>query len=166
MIEAPNTRCHGNELPACRRQPGSNQIGLTPNSTAPKNRSQIQWKTRDQNSTRLANERVHCNAIWDLAPHDISIMNCLLDWVPSTVAVWASLNAAETEDVAFIRLEYQECGRMPLSSLYRIRSRCAHRAKARAEYRSSRRRRSSGGRTLATFFFNFATSIAARARTT
>jgi predicted dehydrogenase len=50
------------------------------------------------------------NVVWDLAPHDISIMNYLLDSVPSTVAGWASLNAGETEDVAFIRLEYREMG--------------------------------------------------------
>jgi predicted dehydrogenase len=50
------------------------------------------------------------NVVWDLAPHDISIMNYLLDSVPNTVAGWASLNAGETEDVAFIRLEYRELG--------------------------------------------------------
>jgi predicted dehydrogenase len=37
-------------------------------------------------------------------------MNYLLDSVPTTVAGWASLNAGETEDVAFIRLEYREMG--------------------------------------------------------
>ena len=37
-------------------------------------------------------------------------MNCLLASMPSTVAGWASLNAGETEDVAFIRLEYREIG--------------------------------------------------------
>jgi predicted dehydrogenase len=50
------------------------------------------------------------NVVWDLAPHDISIMNYLLDSVPNTVAGWASLNVGETEDVAFIRLEYRELG--------------------------------------------------------
>jgi predicted dehydrogenase len=54
--------------------------------------------------------RPDVNVVWDLAPHDISIMNYLLDAVPSSVAGWASLNAGETEDVAFIRLEYQEIG--------------------------------------------------------
>jgi predicted dehydrogenase len=54
--------------------------------------------------------RPDVNVVWDLAPHDISIMNFLLDSAPSTVAGWASLNAGETEDVAFIRLEYREIG--------------------------------------------------------
>jgi predicted dehydrogenase len=54
--------------------------------------------------------RPDVNVVWDLAPHDISIMNYLLDSVPTTVAGWASLNACETEDVAFIRLEYGEMG--------------------------------------------------------
>jgi predicted dehydrogenase len=54
--------------------------------------------------------RPDVNVVWDLAPHDISIMNYLLDSVPNTVAGWASLNAGETEDVAFIRLEYRELG--------------------------------------------------------
>ena len=54
--------------------------------------------------------RPDVNVVWHLAPHDISIMNYLLDLAPSTVAGWASLNAGETEDVAFIRLQYQEIG--------------------------------------------------------
>jgi predicted dehydrogenase len=62
-------------------------------------------------SSRLkAPYRPDVNVVWDLAPHDISIMNCLLDSMPSTVAGMASLNAGETQDVAFIRLEYQEIG--------------------------------------------------------
>ena len=54
--------------------------------------------------------RPDVNVVWDLAPHDISIMNYLLDSVPTTVAGWASLNAGEIEDVAFIRFEYREMG--------------------------------------------------------
>jgi predicted dehydrogenase len=62
-------------------------------------------------SSRLkAPYRLDVNVVWDLAPHDISIMNCLLDSMPSTVAGMASLNAGETQDVAFIRLEYREIG--------------------------------------------------------
>jgi predicted dehydrogenase len=62
-------------------------------------------------SSRLkAPYRPDVNVVWDLAPHDISIMNCLLDSMPSTVAGMASLNAGETQDVAFIRLEYREIG--------------------------------------------------------
>jgi predicted dehydrogenase len=33
-----------------------------------------------------------CNVIWDLAPHDISIVSFLLDEVPSSVSVWAQRN--------------------------------------------------------------------------
>jgi predicted dehydrogenase len=54
--------------------------------------------------------RPDVNVVWDLAPHDISIMNYLLDSLPSTVAGWASLNTGDTEDIAFIRLEYSELG--------------------------------------------------------
>jgi predicted dehydrogenase len=54
--------------------------------------------------------RPDVNVVWDLAPHDISIMNYLLDSVPSTVAGWASLNAGEIEDVALIRIDYREIG--------------------------------------------------------
>ena len=54
--------------------------------------------------------RPDVNVVWDLAPHDISIMNYLLNSVPTTVAGWASLNAGEIEDVAFIRFEYPEMG--------------------------------------------------------
>src|SRR5262245_258935 len=54
--------------------------------------------------------RPDVNVVWDLAPHDISIMNYLLGSLPSTVAGWASLNTGDTEDVAFIRLEYRELG--------------------------------------------------------
>jgi len=54
--------------------------------------------------------RTDVNVVWDLAPHDISIMNYVLDSVPTAVSGWASLNAGDTEDVAFIRLEYGEIG--------------------------------------------------------
>jgi len=49
------------------------------------------------------------NVIWDLAPHDISIVNYLLRTPPSTVQAWASCHAhARLEDVAFIRLLYPQ----------------------------------------------------------
>ena len=54
--------------------------------------------------------RPDVNVVWDLAPHDISIMNYLLDSIPTTVAAWASPNAGEIEDVAFLRFEYGEIG--------------------------------------------------------
>jgi predicted dehydrogenase len=45
------------------------------------------------------------NVIWDLAPHDISIVSYLLDDVPSTTSVWATCNiGAHLADVAYLRL--------------------------------------------------------------
>ncbi|MGH3648631.1 MAG: Gfo/Idh/MocA family protein [Micromonosporaceae bacterium] len=49
------------------------------------------------------------NVIWDLAPHDISIINLLLDSVPRTVTAWGSRHAGSPyEDVAYLRLDYGE----------------------------------------------------------
>lgn len=48
------------------------------------------------------------NVVWDLAPHDFSIMNYLLDDSPTSVTAWGH-QAAQTgfEDVAMVRLEYE-----------------------------------------------------------
>jgi predicted dehydrogenase len=47
------------------------------------------------------------NVIWDLAPHDVSIVNLLLGRAPSTVQTWASRHAHHRfEDVAYLRLVY------------------------------------------------------------
>jgi len=47
------------------------------------------------------------NVIWDLAPHDISIVNYLLGSVPSHVSAWARGNVMDgVEDVAHLQLEY------------------------------------------------------------
>jgi predicted dehydrogenase len=48
------------------------------------------------------------NVIWDLAPHDISIMNYLLRAVPTSVTAWGSSNGHI--DVAYIRLDYGRIG--------------------------------------------------------
>jgi predicted dehydrogenase len=49
------------------------------------------------------------NVIWDLAPHDVSIINFLLGIPPTTIQAWASNHAhASLEDVAYIRLEYED----------------------------------------------------------
>jgi predicted dehydrogenase len=49
-----------------------------------------------------------CNVIWDLAPHDISIITYLLDEMPSSVSVWAQRNVGDTHaDVAYLRLEFE-----------------------------------------------------------
>ena len=47
------------------------------------------------------------NVIWDLAPHDVSIINFILDDTPTTVSTWAQTSgSAPTEDVAMLRLQY------------------------------------------------------------
>lgn len=47
------------------------------------------------------------NVIWDLAPHDVSIINLLLDRTPDTVTAWGSRHAGSPfEDVAYLRLDY------------------------------------------------------------
>ncbi len=49
------------------------------------------------------------NVVWDLAPHDISIINYLLRSAPETVSAWGSSHAGaeEREDVAFVQLRYK-----------------------------------------------------------
>jgi len=55
--------------------------------------------------------RSDVNVVWDLAVHDISIMNYLLDATPTAVAAWGSANGwARVEDLAYIRLEYRDIG--------------------------------------------------------
>ena len=52
-----------------------------------------------------------CNVIWDLAPHDISIVSYLLDEVPQTASVWAQHNfGTEHADVAYLKLEFERSG--------------------------------------------------------
>jgi predicted dehydrogenase len=49
------------------------------------------------------------NVVWDLAPHDVSIINYLLGVPPTYVQAWGSRHAhARLEDVAFIRLYYDD----------------------------------------------------------
>jgi predicted dehydrogenase len=53
------------------------------------------------------------NVIWDLAPHDISIFNYLLRSKPTWVQAWGSRHAHRfLEDVAYLRLFYEETGVM------------------------------------------------------
>jgi predicted dehydrogenase len=48
------------------------------------------------------------NVIWDLAPHDISIVSYLLDEVPSSTTVWAHRNVGVRHaDVAYLRLDFE-----------------------------------------------------------
>jgi predicted dehydrogenase len=47
------------------------------------------------------------NVVWDLAPHDISIINFLLGRLPQTVSAWGgSHGRGGPEDVAHLRLDY------------------------------------------------------------
>ncbi|CAH2605704.1 Gfo/Idh/MocA family oxidoreductase (plasmid) [Rhodovastum atsumiense] len=53
--------------------------------------------------------RPDVNVIWDLAPHDISILNFLLDAVPRSVDAWgASLAFGGIEDMAYVKLQYDD----------------------------------------------------------
>lgn len=57
--------------------------------------------------TNLGPIRSDVNAVWDLAPHDISIFNYLLDSEPTWVsAVGSRVLGNDREDVAFISLGY------------------------------------------------------------
>ena len=48
------------------------------------------------------------NVLWDLAPHDISIFNFLLGATPTAVQAWGSAHTNLLEDVASVRLTYDE----------------------------------------------------------
>lgn len=51
------------------------------------------------------------NVVWDLAPHDVSILNFLLGGPPTSVACWGSRHAhRRLEDIAHLRLYYEEAG--------------------------------------------------------
>lgn len=49
------------------------------------------------------------NVIWDLAPHDISIVSLILGEMPSAAAVWAHRNMGGPHaDVAYVRLDFEK----------------------------------------------------------
>ncbi|MEP7055736.1 MAG: Gfo/Idh/MocA family oxidoreductase [Actinomycetota bacterium] len=51
------------------------------------------------------------NVVWDLAPHDVSIINHVLGSEPTAVQAWGSRHAgSKFEDVAYMRLEYGHVG--------------------------------------------------------
>ena len=55
--------------------------------------------------------RQDVNVVWDLAPHDVSIMNFVLGSTPTSVQAWGSMNVRRgVEDLAFIRVDYQTAG--------------------------------------------------------
>jgi predicted dehydrogenase len=57
--------------------------------------------------------RKDVNVVWDLAPHDISIMNFLLRATPTSVSAWGSSHASsDISDLAYFQLNYGERGVM------------------------------------------------------
>ncbi|MBN1405392.1 MAG: Gfo/Idh/MocA family oxidoreductase [Candidatus Omnitrophica bacterium] len=57
--------------------------------------------------TNLGPFRYDINALWDLAPHDISIFNYLLNSMPRLVSAYgASYLSKHRQDMAFVTLEY------------------------------------------------------------
>jgi predicted dehydrogenase len=47
------------------------------------------------------------NVVWDLAPHDVSILNYLLGSQPNSVIAWVdALAFGDIHDLAYVRLEY------------------------------------------------------------
>jgi predicted dehydrogenase len=49
-----------------------------------------------------------CNVLWDLAPHDVSILNFVLGAKPVSVNCWTSRHAnSRLEDVGHLRLKYE-----------------------------------------------------------
>jgi predicted dehydrogenase len=52
--------------------------------------------------------RSDVNVIWDLAPHDISILNFLLRSIPTSVTAWGT--SGGHVDVAYLRLDYDRIG--------------------------------------------------------
>jgi predicted dehydrogenase len=51
--------------------------------------------------------RPDVNVVWDLAPHDVSILNYLLDSQPDAVIAWGdALAFGDVQDLAYVRLEY------------------------------------------------------------
>jgi len=49
------------------------------------------------------------NVIWDLAPHDISIVSLILGELPSAAAVWSHSNMGGPHaDVAYVRLDFEQ----------------------------------------------------------
>ena len=49
------------------------------------------------------------NVVWDLAPHDVSILNYLLGKSPESVAAWGRTNGLSAhEDVAYLCMQYKD----------------------------------------------------------
>lgn len=55
----------------------------------------------------LGRYQADCNVVWDLAPHDISIVSYLLDDLPDETEVWARRHVGQRHaDVAYLRMEF------------------------------------------------------------
>ncbi|WP_245561438.1 Gfo/Idh/MocA family protein [Actinomycetospora chiangmaiensis] len=55
----------------------------------------------------LGRYQADCNVVWDLAPHDISIVSYLLDEMPAETEVWARRHVGQRHaDVAYLRMEF------------------------------------------------------------
>jgi predicted dehydrogenase len=53
--------------------------------------------------------RPDVDVVWDLAPHDVSILNYLLDSQPNSVIAWGdALAFGDVNDLAYVRLEYEK----------------------------------------------------------
>lgn len=48
------------------------------------------------------------DVLWDLAPHDISIMNFVLDSTPTSVSAWGLKLMGERPDVAYLNMRYDD----------------------------------------------------------
>jgi predicted dehydrogenase len=63
----------------------------------------------DSSRLNLGLYQTDVDVLFDLAPHDVSIMNFLLDSEPTTVEAWGSRHAhPRYTDVAYLRMEYAE----------------------------------------------------------
>lgn len=61
----------------------------------------------DAQRLSLGRYQVDVDVVWDLAPHDISIVSFLLDEMPATTSVWAKRNVGiRHSDVAHLRLDF------------------------------------------------------------
>lgn len=57
----------------------------------------------------LGRYQTDVNVIWDLAPHDISIVSFVLDEMPAATAVWSHCNIGGPHaDVAYLRLDFEQ----------------------------------------------------------
>lgn len=61
----------------------------------------------DSARLNLGRYQSDCDVVWDLAPHDISILAYLLGEFPRTVSAWAHRSLGATSaDLAYLRLEF------------------------------------------------------------